>query len=222
MTAPYIAFEGPDGCGKTTALHNVACELLRRGLRVCVTRQPGGSNVGAALRGILKDPTLHDELTPLGRRLVFLADANTLQQRVIPKARESMDIILCDRCEVVSTKCYGTSEKDGIDLELLCTLHGLAGIEPPDLILLFAVPFSIASQRRKPANGDGTDLAERDDSFFARVYGEYDELVCEAFDSGRIPTTAGFARARVVDAYGTRESTVLNVIKILSEEGMLK
>jgi dTMP kinase len=52
----FITFEGIDGCGKTTQLL-LAKETLEKSGRSCVvTREPGGTEIGEKIRGILLSP----------------------------------------------------------------------------------------------------------------------------------------------------------------------
>ena len=47
----YIAFEGLEGCGKSTHVTRLAEKI-----NAVATREPGGTRIGALLRGILADP----------------------------------------------------------------------------------------------------------------------------------------------------------------------
>src|SRR3990172_6904459 len=49
----FLTFEGIDGCGKTTQLRLLARALRRGGLRVLVTREPGGTPLGERIRRLL-------------------------------------------------------------------------------------------------------------------------------------------------------------------------
>jgi len=46
----FITFEGIDGAGKSTQIAVVANALRERALQVVITREPGGTAVGEALR----------------------------------------------------------------------------------------------------------------------------------------------------------------------------
>ena len=78
----FIAFEGGDGAGKSTQVRLLAQALRARGRTVTVTRQPGGTELGAAIR----DLVLHgDHVSPRAEALLFAADkAHHVDQLVRP------------------------------------------------------------------------------------------------------------------------------------------
>lgn len=51
-----ITFEGLDGSGKTTQAVRLRDWLSAQGHRVLLTREPGGTAIGDAIRAILADP----------------------------------------------------------------------------------------------------------------------------------------------------------------------
>ncbi|MFA5774225.1 MAG: dTMP kinase, partial [Ilumatobacteraceae bacterium] len=66
--AQYIAFEGLEGCGKSTHVTRLAANL--NGL---ATREPGGTALGAPLRAIMAD-TSNTALSPRTEALLMAAD----------------------------------------------------------------------------------------------------------------------------------------------------
>ena len=52
----FITFEGIDGAGKTTCIEGAAATLRDRGIPLVMTREPGGTPVGNAIRSLLLDP----------------------------------------------------------------------------------------------------------------------------------------------------------------------
>ena len=81
----FVTFEGVEGAGKSTALKNMARELGQEGADVLVTREPGGSGLGKALRTLLLD--CNSQITPDAELCLFLADRAQHVAEVIRPAR---------------------------------------------------------------------------------------------------------------------------------------
>ncbi len=96
MKSMFITFEGIEGSGKSTQINLLAEKLRVLGHYVITTREPGGTEVGTAIRKILLDPdtgTL-DSMTEL---LLFSAARRELVDKVIAPALEAGGIVICDR-----------------------------------------------------------------------------------------------------------------------------
>ena len=84
MSGRYIAFEGVEGCGKSTHVKRLAAHL-----DALVTREPGGTDVGAVLRGLMADPG-NTHLDARAEALLMAADrAQHLRELVVPTDRKS-------------------------------------------------------------------------------------------------------------------------------------
>ena len=64
---PYIAFEGGEGCGKSTQAARLA-----ESIGAVLTRETGGTDIGARLRTILHDTSVHN-LNPCAEALIAAA-----------------------------------------------------------------------------------------------------------------------------------------------------
>lgn len=91
----FVTFEGVEGAGKSTALKNMARELGQEGADVLVTREPGGSGLGKALRTLLLD--CNSQITPDAELCLFLADRAQHVAEVIRPALAAGKVVLCDR-----------------------------------------------------------------------------------------------------------------------------
>lgn len=90
----FISFEGVDGVGKTTQVERLRQHAQERGFEVVVTREPGGTPLGAELRRLL----LHgDEVSPRAEALMFAADRAQHVAQVIGPALDRGAVVLCDR-----------------------------------------------------------------------------------------------------------------------------
>ncbi len=68
----FITFEGMDGCGKTTQMHRLGKRLREAGCQVLETIEPGGTEIGLKIRGILLD-SANQELAPTAELLLYFA-----------------------------------------------------------------------------------------------------------------------------------------------------
>jgi dTMP kinase len=95
MRPKFVSLEGLDGAGKTTHLQGIVRLLESCGISVCVTREPGGTSLGEALRSLLLDArqSLHPETEAL---LMFAARREHLDKIILP-ALEQGRWVLCDR-----------------------------------------------------------------------------------------------------------------------------
>lgn len=90
----FVSFEGGDGVGKSTQLRLLAEWLTERGHRVVVTREPGGTPLGAELRQIV----MHgDHIDPRAEVLIYAADRAHHVATVVRPALEEGDVVLSDR-----------------------------------------------------------------------------------------------------------------------------
>ncbi|NOY74373.1 MAG: dTMP kinase [Kiritimatiellaeota bacterium] len=132
----FITFEGPECAGKTTqiALLKRRCDELGR--KTLVTREPGGTEIGEALRNIVKHHVGDTAVTDHAELLLFSASrAQHVEKRIIP-ALEAGYVVICDRF-IDSTTAYQGYGR-GLDLEFIKTLNAFAvrGCVPDITILL--------------------------------------------------------------------------------------
>src|SRR3990172_6876288 len=95
-SAKFVTLEGIEGCGKSTQLTALEKHYRRLGKKICVTREPGGTELGNDLRSLLL-PRRKEPLASWAE--LFLMEAARAQhyERVLREAFETCDLILCDR-----------------------------------------------------------------------------------------------------------------------------
>src|SRR5450830_805420 len=97
----FFTFEGCEGSGKTTQVELLREHLAERGFEVLVSREPGGTGVGARIREILLDPE-QVGLEPLVEALLFATDrAQQVAEVILPAMRKGWVVIGEDRKSVV-------------------------------------------------------------------------------------------------------------------------
>lgn len=166
-TAKFITFEGIDGAGKSTHLSFISDMLREHGKTVVVTREPGGTRLGEALRGILLHEKMHLETEAL---LMFAARREHLAQ-VIEPALARGDWVISDRFSDATFAYQGGGRN--LDREKLNTLE--QWVHPhlqPDLTLLFDVPLEVARARLDATRTLDKFEQEKAD-FFAATRTEY-------------------------------------------------
>ena len=165
----FISFEGVDGAGKSTQLEWVRTYRTKRGITVCVTREPGGTPLGEKLREILLhgDGGIHPETEAL---LMFAARREHIENVIAPAIWRG-DTVLCDRFSDASFAYQGGGS--GVEWEKLAALEDW--VHPdilPDLTLYFDLPVEIARQRINQP--DRADRFEQEDvDYFVRVRTAY-------------------------------------------------
>ena len=163
----FITFEGVDGAGKSTHLEWFANALRQRGLKVVVTREPGGTPLGEQLREILLKQTMNIGTDAL---LMFAARMEHVEQVIKPALRAGKWVV-SDRFSDASFAYQGGGR--GVPVEKLEQLERwVQGDLQPDLTLLFDIPVEVARQRL--SNNVMLDKFEQEKSdFFERVRNAY-------------------------------------------------
>ena len=148
----FVVLEGIDGCGKTTQLEALrqwlpTSGLMPTGAQVVVSREPGGTALGKALRELLLHPPGEAAPVPRAELLLYAADRAQHVETVLRPALERGDWVLCDRF-TGSTAAYQGYGR-GLDLGLIGTLETLAtGGLQADLTLWLDVSLAESCRRR--------------------------------------------------------------------------
>lgn len=103
-TGLFLALEGGEGSGKSTQAALLVDWLEGLGRPVLLTREPGGTDVGKILRGIVLDNAT-GELSPRTEALIYAADKAEHVDRVVLPALADGTVVLTDRY-VDSTLAY--------------------------------------------------------------------------------------------------------------------
>jgi dTMP kinase len=162
----FITLEGGEGVGKSTNLAFLQARLLDAGIDVRITREPGGTPLGEAIRSLLlnEGPTAPSALAEV--LLVFAARAQHIQE-VIEPALAAGRWVLCDRFTDATYAYQGFAR--GLSQSAIATLESLVqGSLQPDLTVLLDLPPSIGLKRASQrAELDRFEV--EDEAFFNRV-----------------------------------------------------
>jgi dTMP kinase len=199
----FITVEGIEGVGKTTNMEFLRQLITTAGKELLVTREPGGTPLGEAIRGLLLDPEYKGMDPDCELQLMFAARAEHLD-KVIKPAIVAGQWVLCDRFTDATYAYQGGGR--GLDTKKIATLEQLVqGDLRPDLTLLLDVPVEVGLERA--GNRSKPDRFEQEEvEFFERVRQTYLEMARK--HDGRY---------RVVDASQALENVQRQLTTILNE-----
>lgn len=189
-----IVFEGCDGSGKSTQAKLLfdALEAAKPG-SVLTFREPGGTKLGEAVRGIFLDNTMKGKISPLSELMLITASrAQLLTEFIRPALAAGKDVVL-DRY-VFSTYVY-QGIVGGLGLQMVADVAALIRIPYPDIVFYMKIPFEEVQRRNAQK---AKDRLEVDDGFVRKVYDAYDTL----------PSI--FSSSRIVSLDGTRTASDLH------------
>jgi dTMP kinase len=164
----FITLEGIDGAGKSSHIATIETLLKARSIDVCMTREPGGTPLGEALRGLLLRESMALDTETL---LMFAARAEHLD-KVIRPALDAGRWVVSDRFTDATFAYQGGGR--GLAIERLKTLEQwVQGTLQPDLTLYFDVPVEVGMARRSQATPDPDRFERENHGFFQRVRDTY-------------------------------------------------
>lgn len=197
----FITFEGLDGCGKSTQMELLASALRDRGYVVLVTREPGGTALGEAVRDVLLDPRYHG-MSARSEALLYAAARAHLVEQVIRPALADGQVVLCDRYLDSSLAYQGYGRGLGTDDIVSLNVWATECLFP-DLTVYLDLDDAVRSTRLAAV----PDRLEAEDTDFHRRVGEGFRKLLELHPH----------RIHRVDATGT-ESEVQTRVQALVEE----
>lgn len=198
MSQPvYIAFEGAEGCGKSTQARRLATSI-----DAVLTRETGGTPIGERLRAILHDTAVSD-LDDHAEALIVAADRAQHIAQVVRPALAAGRSVVSDR-SVYSTLAYQGYGR-GLPLEDVRAINEWAiGDTWPDLVILLHVPAEVSAARIGRRDLDRFEQAG--DEFHARVEAGFAEMAA-----------ADPERWVVVDASGAKRQVTATIRHAVTE-----
>ena len=203
----FITFEGIEGSGKSLQINRTQVYLQQQGLACLLTREPGGTDFGLALRKVLLG-TDGCRREPWCELLLYLADRYQHLKEVIEPALQRGLLVLSDRYQDATRAYQGAARGISLsDIEKVTHLLGI--IEPDKTILLDLDPEEGLVRARLRNAASPTAAAEgrfeaEDLQFHRRVREAYMEL------AGRWPQ-----RIHVVNAAGTPDEVFSRIAPLL-------
>ena len=155
----FISFEGIEGSGKSTQIRHADDFLKKQGFDCCLTREPGGTEIGRRIRAILLDPRNVD-LDPLAELLLYMADRAQHLRQVVKAALIDERTVLCDRFFDATVAYQGYARE--LDMQMITLLHKQAfeDVKPDLTFLLDLEPAAGLARAWHQIEGGGREMAE--------------------------------------------------------------
>lgn len=205
--ALFITIEGIDGAGKGTQIDYIIKFLNEKAIDYLFLREPGGTEIGEAIRDILLDKK-YKQMTDITELLLFAAARAQIVEEVIRPSLAEGKLVLCDRF-FDSTLAYQAGGR-GIDEQKVYDSIAIAtsGLVP-DLTLYLDLDSNIASMRlanRDSVEEEHLDRIELEEiSFKQRVREKYIQIANSE------------DRVRLIDADRPPEEVWQDIQKVLRE-----
>jgi dTMP kinase len=196
----FITIEGPEGAGKTTQAERLREAIVGLGVEVVLTREPGGTDLGERIRGLLLAPADGPSHDPRADALLFNAARAQLVTEVVRPALARGAVVVATRFADSTLAYQGFGAGLAID-ELRALERTATGGLRPDLTILLDLPAEAGLARK---TGDEVTRFETafDLAFHRRVRDGFLALAA-----------AEPERFAVVDASGTPDAVAAGVLR---------
>ena len=177
---PFISFEGTEGCGKSTQIRRLAARLESLGVPFLLTREPGGTPIGEAIRELLQFSPKGSGMSAQTELLLFEASRSQLVREIIKPALAAGACVLSDRFFDSTTAYQGAARK--LDRAMVRQLNAFAvGDCVPDLTIVLDVDEKTAQNRlAKPRRPDRMEMEPAE--FYEEVRRGYRQIAAEEPD----------------------------------------
>jgi len=166
----FVVLEGPDASGKSTQLKLLDEALRQKRIAPLITREPGGTELGAELRELLLSPSR--KMRPLTELLLMVADRHEHVEEVIRPSLDAGRWVICSRYVLSSVAYQGIARGLGAQIAMQLNDAATGGLAA-DYTFLLDLPPELAYERtgqRDRFEGEGLD-------FYAKVRSAYLELL---------------------------------------------
>jgi dTMP kinase len=169
VTGLFVTLEGGDAVGKTTQAERLDEWLTARGRTVVRTREPGGTELGLAIRDLVLHRDGH--VAPRAEALLYAADRAHHVATVVEPALARGDVVLQDRYLDSSVAYQGAGRVLDADEVRGLSLWAVGGLLPRLTVLLDLDPR--VGRTRRAGREQYDRLEAEDDAFHQRVRDAY-------------------------------------------------
>ena len=173
MAGLFISFEGCEGCGKSTQIRALAERLRNAGQTVQQTREPGGTDLGEAIRSLLQHDAAGEDMCAESELLLFAASRAQLTRQTIQPALPTEP-----SCSATASwtrpRSTRASHAPWIPGDVAAINRFAVGNTTPDLTLLIDLSPEVGLERVRARSQGQLDRIEREAiEFFQAVRAGY-------------------------------------------------
>ncbi|MDR2724024.1 MAG: dTMP kinase [Holosporaceae bacterium] len=204
MMGKFITFEGGDGVGKTTQATLLANALKTLGLKVKITREPGGNVIGEKIRNLMKSSSPSD-MDPLCEALLMFAARRDHFVKLIKPLINKGYFVVCDRFYDSSLVYQGVLKKIAFE-DIMALKKITIGDFEPDLTIILDVDSDVSIERLSTRKLilDEYDLMKKNEH----------DLIRKGFQK----TAEIFSfRSVIVNAAGSEQKIFAKIMKIVQK-----
>ena len=143
----FITMEGPDGSGKSTQIDLLKEYLESEGYDVLITREPGGTTISEAIRGIILNKD-YSEMSPVTEMLLYASARAQLIAEVIGPVLDKGGAVISDRFVDSSLVYQGMARGLGVDAVYEVNKQAI-GKYMPDVTFMLDLPAEVGISRKK-------------------------------------------------------------------------
>lgn len=204
MRGCFLSLEGGEGVGKSTQVKRLTAALEARGIRVVLTREPGGTEGAEGIRSLLMQGEVA-RWSAHAETLLFAAARADHVEKLIRPAVEAGSWVICDRF-IDSTRAYQGAQD--IDDAAILALHGFGskGLLP-DRTLVLDLPEGEGHARSLARDGGAADrFGARGPDFHHAVAQQFRRIAASEPD-----------RVRLIDASGEVAEVTASLIDAITD-----
>ena len=193
-----MSFEGADGSGKSTQAELLRAALVAEGRDVVLTREPGGTELGEAVRKLVLDGP---EMGAWAEAALFAASRAEHVEEVIRPALDRGADVVCDRYVHSSLAYQGIARGLGVDAVLQLNLAVTGGLLPDVAFLLLIDPDVATARHLKPdrLEREGSELQVKVDAAYRELARRFPERIVTIEATGEPDEIAREVRERLRD-----------------------
>ncbi|MFH0735964.1 MAG: dTMP kinase [bacterium] len=171
----FITFEGLDFCGKSTQVKLLIEYLEKKGNKVCLLREPGGTAISEKIRDILLDKKNYEMCIESELLLFYASRAQLIKEKILPELAAG-NIVISDRFHDSSTAYQGYGR--GLSVQFIDKLNEfVVNNSSPNITFFIDLPINVIEKRKLNCKKEDLDRIESSElEFWQRVRIGYHQI----------------------------------------------